>query len=510
MEYREMLHRYVGRRVCISTFGHAKLWGEVAAVNDDCLRLVKTALSTDGDDPWLAQHQYGDAEHVHSMRHAETVIPLHHIVAITCLDDDLPNMADGLESAYSSAAELLPGQASAPSRRPPDPLDRLFGDEVFEYLRTERLEVLVGSELVSLADPKLENGLADRVIQLRNTIGAQLGFVLPTVRLRDDPRLADNEYRIAVNGTEVARGTVRPEKLLAINGGRVKTILDGERTLEPLFSQPAVWIEPGQRSEAEAAGYLLVEPSAVLAMHLQAEVKLHAHELFSLESLRLMLDHLRHASPTVVEELVPHRISLPKLHDLLSRLLEEEVPLRPLERILERVAHLPPGQEDTEEMLAALRLSLGRTLCERFRDASGRLPLVALDRDISARLQETLTGAVERSSSFWLAGVVDGLRSWYLDQRTASRNCPLVVDTSLRRRLRQLLAHQVPGLAVLAFAEIPHELPVQLVATLGAEELGMEVKPPRRRTRTAKKPVPATTASSSSSAPPPTKRRTPR
>lgn len=489
MEYREMLHRYVGRRVCVSTFGHSKLWGELAAVNDDCVRLVNTMLSGDSDDQWLAQ-SYSDPDNSYGVRHAETIVHFHHIVAITCLDDDIAT----LEYETSSGSSRCEHQAGG---HPGDDDSRVFTDDVFQHLRLERLEVLIGRGLIPLSDPKLPGGLPDRMIALRNQIGAQLGFVLPAARLRDDSRLGEHEYRMFINGTEVARGLVRPDKLLAVGEGSASTEseLAGERTLEPIYAQPAMWVAPGERAQAERTGYTLVEPAAVLATHLQNQVRRHAHELFSIDGLRMLLDHLRQTSPAVVDELVPARISLSRLHDLLCRLLEEEVPLRPLERILERIAHLPPGCDDTEQMLAALRTSIGRILCDRFRDGYGQLPLASLDRELSDRLADVLL-EMEQGSGIWLARLIDGLRIWYLDQRSAGRDLPLVVDTPVRRRLRELLAHQIPGLAVLAYSEVPHELPVQLAVMLSPQDLGLAT-----RQATPKRRKPAKTAATASAAP---------
>jgi flagellar biosynthesis protein FlhA len=370
------------------------------------------------------------------------------------------------------AAEHVPIDEPPGARPPAANGDKVLGDDVFHHLRLERLEVLVGRGLIRLADPKTTGGLAERIIALRNLIGAQLGFVLPSARLRDDSRLAENEYRFFVNGSEIARGHIRPNKLLAVGVGNASAALQGERTLEPVFSQPAMWIDPAEKSVAEEGGYILVEPAAVVVTHLQHGVRRHAHELFSIEGLRMMLDHLRQTSPAVVDELVPGRISLSRLHDLLCRLLEEEVPLRPLERILERVAHLPPGMDDTEQMLSTLRASIGRILCDRFRDERGELPLMSLDHELSDRLADVIL-EMEQGGGLWLARFVDGLRTWYLEQRTAGRDMPLVVDTPVRRRLRELVAHQIPGLTVLAYSEVPHELPAQLTAVLSSQDIGL-------------------------------------
>jgi flagellar biosynthesis protein FlhA len=467
MEYREMLHRYVGRRVCVSTFGHSKLWGDLAAVNDDCVRLVNTTLATDGDDQWLAQSAYADPESNYGLRHAETIVHFHHIVAITCVDSDLPAFVSNDAAETQRQSEILGQRGPA--------------DDVFQHLRLERLEVLVGPALVRLADSQDAVGLPERILSLRNAVGAQLGFLLPSVRLRDDMRLGENEYRIFVNGCEVGRGEARPDRLLAIAPPDSDVELAGDSSQHGDFCPPGVWIPPDDREAVEGAGCFVIEPASLIAMHLQAEVKRNAHDLFTLEGLRMLLEHLRQTSPTVVEELVPTRMPLARLHDLLGRLLEEGVPLRPLERILERVAHLPPNIDDVDQMLSSLRASLGRLLCDRFRDGDGQLQLVTLDHQLSSRLDEVLLGPMEEGGGMWLATFVRGLSEWCARERLAKRDLPLVVSALVRRRLFQLLNNHVPGVTVLAFSEIPADVPVDLGATVGADELGLGQPASKRR-----------------------------
>lgn len=479
-----MLGRYVGRRVCVSTFGHSKLWGELAAINDDCMRLVNTSHSTDGDDQWMAQNQYGDPDSNYGLRHAETIIHFHHVVSITCLDDDLPILNDfhAPPTAFESPADSGQATASrATSRQIVAETDHTV-DDAFARLHVERLEIRLGSDLVGLADPKRGGDLLDRLHSLRSLIGSQLGIILPHTRVRDDIRLEAREYRIYVGGAEVSRGSLRPEKLLAVSGsGGTKAIIEGERTLEPAFSQPAIWIEPGQRELAEKAGYFAVSPSAVLATHLQRDVRRHAAELFSIDCLKTLLDHVRQSSPAAVDELVPNRFSLTRLLDLLSRLLEEEVALRPLELVLERVARLGM-HEDLEEALAALRRSLGRQICERFRDPQGTLSVFTLHPTTHDRISRILLGSMRNQDGTWLARFVDALRTWYFDHRnTSGREIPLVVDANLRRRLKQFLSTHLPTLSVIAFVEIPTDLPVHLVTSLDDDELGIAPRSKNRR-----------------------------
>jgi flagellar biosynthesis protein FlhA len=479
MEYHEMLLRFVGRLVCVSTFGHIKLWGKLAAVTDDCLRLVNTSLSGESEDPWLAQHQFEDGERS-ANRLAETLVHFHHVVAISCLDDDLPAINFNNEPpAQNAAPKNLPAaeqtEESSSSAREEDPQQYSHGD---------RLEMRIGANLIALADAKRGGDLSDRINHLRNLIGKQLGIVLPPVRIRDDSRYDADEYRIFVHGAEIARGKIRTGKLLAISGPSTKAVVEGERTIEPAFGQPAVWIEPEQRPSVEKQGYFAVEASTVLVTHLQKVVRRQAADLFSLDALRQMLEYTRRYAPTAVEEVVPNRISLPRLHELLTRLLEEEVPLRPFELILERIAQLDHQNSSFADLLIDLRATLGRQICERHRDAAGQLNVFTLDRTLHDQVALLLLEDPVPESGEWVARFVDELRSWYQEQRELeARELPLVVDSVLRRKLWSLVNQAIPGLTVIAYSEVAHDLPVKLVASLTKRMLHLEERPARKPSR---------------------------
>src|SRR5690606_35055185 len=123
-------------------------------------------------------------------------------------------------------------------------------------MRVEPLELHLAFDILDLIDTDRGGDLLDRVRALRSQIAQELGFVMPYVRTRDDVTLPPSTYRILLRGVEVARGTVPPERLLAIPTGDNAEIaaLGGEETTEPVFGLTAYWLPVSARPAAIAAG----------------------------------------------------------------------------------------------------------------------------------------------------------------------------------------------------------------------------------------------------------------
>jgi len=163
-------------------------------------------------------------------------------------------------------------------------------DRIEDFLVVDPMEVEIGVGLIRLADPRRGGDLLPRVTGVRQTVASDIGIVLPKVRIRDNMRLGENQYRIKIIGNPIADGEVQPDRLLAMDSGMTKGPIPGEETRDPAFDQRAIWIDQGLRDRAEMLGYTPVEPAAVLATHLQEVVRRHADELLTRDATKHLLD----------------------------------------------------------------------------------------------------------------------------------------------------------------------------------------------------------------------------
>jgi flagellar biosynthesis protein FlhA len=352
--------------------------------------------------------------------------------------------------ARAGAAQApLPHGAAAPAPPAGDP------DQLTDSLRVDPLELLLAPDLLDLVDPARGGDLLDRVRALRRKTAGDLGFVLPPVRTRDGAMLSPGTYEIRVAGVSVAVGEAPPGHLLAI--GDAPDVLPGRRTTEPVFGLPAVWVPLEHRATAELVGATLVERAAVVTTHLAEMVRQHASRLLSLDDVRELLDVLKADRPAAVDELVPGLLPLSSVQRVLHGLLEEQVSIRDLGRLLEGIGQRARVSNDPDLLLESARAALGPAVAAPYaRD--GVLHAITLDPGIETDLAEVLraneTGIVLALDPFTAQRLVTDVAGIVTDAERVGITPALLVAGPLRLPLRKLLRAGLPQLPVLAFGEV--------------------------------------------------------
>src|SRR4051812_45804763 len=376
-----------------------------------------------------------------------------------CIVPGMPKLpfmiAGGLLLVASTRATSSGGAPDASSA--PDPsgaAPEAERDPVAESLHVDPLELLLAADVVDLVDTARGGDLLDRVRALRRKTALDLGIVLPPVRTRDGGTLAPGGYEIRIGGVSVATGEAPHGHLLAI--GDAPEVLPGRRTTEPVFGLPAVWVPLEHRATAEAVGATLVERAAVVTTHLAEMVRRHASRLLSLDDVKQLLDVLKAERPTAVEEVVPALLPLSGVQRVLQGLLDEQVSIRDLGRVLEGVGQRARVTTDPDALLEAARARLGPALTAPYQ-RDGVLHAITLDPTVETDLAEGM-----RASEQGVVLAVDPLMANQLVGQlssavTAAENTGvtpvLLVAGPLRLPLRRLLRGTFPQLPVLGFAE---------------------------------------------------------
>jgi flagellar biosynthesis protein FlhA len=338
-----------------------------------------------------------------------------------------------------------------------------------QYLAIDPLEIEIGIGLIRLADAKRGGDLLARVQQIRQRIAAEIGIVLPKVRIRDNTRLEQNQYRIKVADIAVAEGMVRPGLLAAIETPAVvESIADASHIAA--FGRPGIWIPPSERRQAESQGYEVHEPTHAVAAHLAEVVRSHAEELLTRDATRHLLDELRANSPAVVDELVPSVMKLAEVQQVLQLLLREGVPIRQLGLILETLGDRAPHNRDPLQLAEHVRQRLARTISTRYRDRERRLHVVTLEAAWEDRIRVAceqgenglaaqLPPAAVEQLCYQIAEQMDVLKSEH-------RPLVLLVSSNIRAAVKQITAARLPELVVLSYQEITSDTYVDGVAVV--------------------------------------------
>ncbi|HEX9455311.1 MAG TPA: flagellar biosynthesis protein FlhA [Candidatus Binatia bacterium] len=324
------------------------------------------------------------------------------------------------------------------------------------------VELEVGYELIPLVDGD-KGAVVERIRALRRQFLSDKGFLVPQIHIRDNLRLGSKQYVVLVKGVEAGKGELKPGRMLAMNAsGAAQTDagLYGEATQEPAFGLPALWISSADRERAEAMGYTVVDPETVLITHISELVKRYAPDLLTRQDVQRLLDGLAKEHPKVVEELVPHQLSLGGVQKVLQNLLREEVPVRDLLTIIETLADHAPNGKDTDELTEHVRQALARTITSSLRSPDGLIPVMTFDPKIERMIRERAKEGVSiepQEAQRIMTAVQASVETF------GKRGLLPVFLTgaAVRRHLRQLISHYVPQIAVLSHGEIADGVKIQ-------------------------------------------------
>ncbi len=366
--------------------------------------------------------------------------------------------------------------------------------KVEELLKVDVLELEVGYALVALVDPNQGGDLLDRISAIRRQLAADIGLVMPPVRIRDNITLQPTQYRVKIRGSIIAEGEARPGMLLAMDSGITTGPIQGDPTREPAFGLNAWWIAPSLKTRAESMNYTVVDPTSVLTTHLAELVKSHGDELLTREEVNNLIAQLKQHAPKLVEETIPAVVKPGELQKVLQALLRERVPIRDLETILETLSDWGGRTKDLDVLTEYVRNALRRCICMQHAaiidqaanptgPSAGRAPrrlrlqCVTLD----PALEDVVNGYIDRSPAGTTlsmpAGVASGIARRVIDALRPviqSGATPVVIASpQVRAQVRQIVEPHLPGVVVLGYNEIVPEVEVE---SLGLVTLPQEAQ----------------------------------
>jgi flagellar biosynthesis protein FlhA len=341
--------------------------------------------------------------------------------------------------------------------------------EISPVAPLDPISLELGYGLIPLVDKEQGAELLDRITRIRRETALELGLVVPRIRIIDNMRLEPSEYCFKIKGIEVGRGGLKIGHYLAINPGSAAGDVPGEKTTDPAFGLPALWISGENKDRAEQSGYTVVDSPSIIATHLTELIKKHASEIIGRQEVQSMLDTLKHDYPAVVDE-VHKIISVGEVQKVLQGLLREGVSIRNLVVILETISDYAGISKDIGFLVEKCRQALGRQICLQYADKAKQLKVITIDPSFEQRLidsrMDTASGAVAalepELQSAWINGLTNTIHSvqgeWEYPVILCSEAARPLVKTSTLREIPDLVVLSVPeiasGIQVVSLGEI--------------------------------------------------------
>ncbi|MCG8613045.1 MAG: flagellar biosynthesis protein FlhA [Pseudomonadales bacterium] len=344
-----------------------------------------------------------------------------------------------------------------------------------DVLNVDIVGLEVGYRLIPLVDKAQGGELLGRIKGVRKKMSQELGFLMPSVHIRDNLDLMPTVYRITLMGVTIAEAEVHPERDMAINPGQVFGKVDGIEGKDPAFGLDAIWIEPALKDQAQTLGYTVVDASTVVATHLNQVLSRHAHELLGHEEVQQWMDQLGKSSPKLAEELVPNAVSISTLLKVLQSLLTEEVPIRDMRSIAEALVNCPKTT-DPAMLTSAARQALKRMIIQSICGNDVEVPVITLDPELEQMLLKSVQQAQQSGVGDDMGMVLEpslveklqrSLGEAAQRQEMLGKPAILLVSAMLRPVMVKFVRFGIERLKVLSYQEIPDNKQVTIVASVG-------------------------------------------
>lgn len=341
--------------------------------------------------------------------------------------------------------------------------------DVSPIVPLDPLSLELGYALIPLVDKEKGAELLERITRIRRTSALELGLVAPRIRIIDNMRIQPDEYCFKIRGVEVARGRIRMDSYLAINSGDATEEIPGERTFEPAFGLPAIWISENSRERAEMLGYTVVDPPSIIATHLTEIIKRNAASILDRQMVQGIIDALRKDLPAVVDDVLKVA-TLGEIQKILQKLLSEQVSIRNTVTIFETISDYRPITSNITTLTERVRQALGRQICLQYADDNRTIHALLLSSELTEKLissaVETINGPMvgwdQTSQRAWIKSLTDSFialqKGGYI---------PLILTTEEARVLvKNSTEREFPNLVVLAASEISSDVKVEALGEI--------------------------------------------
>ncbi|MCY0901927.1 MAG: flagellar biosynthesis protein FlhA [Firmicutes bacterium] len=338
-------------------------------------------------------------------------------------------------------------------------------ESMYSLIHVDPVEFEFGYGLIPMADASQGGDLLERVALIRRQVALDLGIVVPMIRFRDNVQLRPHEYAIRIRGNEVSRFELMTGHYLAMSPGLSDPAIVGIPTKEPAFGLPAEWISESMREKAVLANYTVVDPPSLIATHLTEVIKRHASELLGRQETRALLDSLKEQHPVLVEELIPQILTVGEVQKVLANLLAERVSIRDLVTILEALSDYGRQVKDPDALTEYARQRLSRQITSTVRAGAATVTAITLSQAAERRIQEYLAQTEQGPQLSMDPRLAQQLTKGIGDHTnrlaTLGKQAVLLVSPLLRAHLRKLMQRSLPDLAVLSYAELDPDAPVE-------------------------------------------------
>lgn len=405
------------------------------------------------------------------MPHLQLVVISAGLIALGYTVSKKMKMAMSMEEEVGMMGDEGPMESPEQEMSPEDYYKDI--NTVYSLLNVEPIEMEFGYSLIPLVEESSGGKLINRIVIFRRQFAQEMGFVIPSIRLRDSSSLNTNQYVIKIKGEEVAKGEILIDYYLALEPSEPSGEIEGIETIEPAYGIPSKWITPDLKEMAEIYGYTVIDPLSVMVTHMSEVIKQYVYELLSRSEVVQLIENLKNTAPELVEEAFPNVISYGMFQKVLSSLLKEGIPIKDLSTIVECMLDGGGEVRDLDTMIGNIRVALKRTITRRFCEG-GQMRVITLDGETERLIASSL---IKGDQGIYLALNPDLMQQFitqlsdYVKKFNDISESPIILTSHvIRVYVYRLVEQFYPNMYVLSFNEIANNIQIQAVGNIVLEK----------------------------------------
>ena len=339
------------------------------------------------------------------------------------------------------------------------------------------LSLELGYGLIPLVDKEKGADLLERITRIRKETAAELGLVVPKIRVRDNMKLEPSEYSFKIKGVEIGKAVIRLNHYLAIESGNVDEPIQGEKTTDPAFGLPAIWINEKERENAEQSGYLVVDPPSIIATHLTGIIKKHSSEILGRQEVRSIIDSLSNKYPAITNEIkageLQKGLSIGEIQKVLQNLLKEQVSIRNIVAILETLIDYYPATNDTTILTEKARQALGRQICLQYTDEDKKLNVVTINSALEDKIVEsrvvTKDGHTAVLDNEFVSSFINATTNLFIGLKELKKNIVILTSEGSRILVKKFFERERMGMPVISIKELTDDIKIEKLGEIDFE-----------------------------------------
>jgi len=351
--------------------------------------------------------------------------------------------------------------------------EKLKDESAFEIPGIEPLDPLsleLGYGLLPLVDKEKGADLLERITRIRRETAAELGLIVPKIRVRDNMKLEPSEYCFKIKGVEIGKAIIRLNHYLAIDSGGIDEPINGEKTTDPAFGLPALWISEKDKEKAEQAKYLVVDPPSIIATHLTGIIKKHSSEILGRQEVKAIIDSLLNKYPAITEE-IKKALSIGEIQKVLQNLLKEQVSIRNMVVILETLTDFSSVTKNITFLTEKVRQALGRQICLQYADEDKKLNVVTINSALEMKINDSRDEdgySVDLDREF-LTSFLNAASNLLIGLKDLNKTIVVLTSEAARVLVRRTFERELPGVAVISIKELTEDIKIEILGEISFE-----------------------------------------